>query len=76
MRLSRIEYKDFAKAVLKVGTFADGKIDVGESLDVEGSDVPERAVAVIDDGKAILLSDGNGCYATVERDIIKGAGVR
>ncbi len=73
---SRIEYKDFAKAVLKVGTFADGKIDVGESLDVEGSDVPERAVAVIDDGKAILLSDGNGCYATVERDIIKGAGVR
>ncbi len=72
---SRIEYKHFQEAVLKVGKVSEGKIDVGEVFEIEG-DLPEYSVAVIDDGKAIALSDGNGCFATVEKPITNGAGVR
>ena len=73
---SRIEYKDFQKAVLKVGSFKDGRVNVDGGLDVEGEGIPERVAVAIEDGKAIAVSDGNGCYATVESPITDGAGVR
>ncbi len=73
---SRIEYKDFTNAILKVGSFKDGKVNVGDVLDVDGDSLPERIAVVVEDGKAVPVSDGNGCYATVDREITDGANVR
>ena len=73
---SRIEYKDFTNAILKVGACSGNVVNLGDKFDVEGENLPERIAAVIDDGKAVPLSDGNGCYATVDREITDGAGVR
>lgn len=76
-RESRIEYKDFLKATFKVSTVDGGKFNFEGGMDIDlpaGS--PSRVVAVIDDSKAIVLSDGNGCVATVDREIKDGANVR
>lgn len=73
---SRIEYKDFQKAVMKVASYKDGKVAVDGGLAVEGEGIPERVAVVVDGGEAVALSDGNGCYATVESPITDGAGVR
>ena len=37
---------------------------------------PDRVVAVIDDGKAIVLGDGKSCVGTVDKEITDGANVR
>ena len=75
---SKIEYEDFAKVKLKVATIKDGKfnIDGGKDIDLpEGS--PSRVVAIVDaDGTIRVLSDGKGCVATVDREIMDGANVR
>ena len=73
---SRIEYKDFTNAVLKVGSCTGNVVDLGDKFDVEGEGLPERIAVVLDDGKAVPISDGNGCFATVDREITNGAGVR
>ncbi len=73
-----IDYmKTFSKVVMKVSAYSGGRL---ASPDME-IDLPDgkvkRAVAVIDGGKAIPLSDGKGCYATVDDvPITDGAGVR
>ena len=73
---SRIEYKDFTNAVLKVGSCTGNVVDLGDKFDVDGEGLPERIAVVLDDGKAVPISDGNGCFATVDREITNGAGVR
>jgi methionyl-tRNA synthetase len=55
-----IEYKEFQKAVIKVTS-------------VKGIGT---AAAVFDGKESIPLSDGNGCFAIVDRELKDGAGVR
>ena len=74
---SRIEYKDFQKAFLRVGTFKDGSVQLdGRSVKAAGEDVPEQVGVIVDGDDAVLFSDGNGCYATVESHIDDGAIIR
>ena len=68
---SRADMKHVERVVMKVAKVVDGKF-MGMDIDLpEGA--PERIVAVIDDGKAVPLSDGNGCLVTVGSDITDGA---
>jgi methionyl-tRNA synthetase len=60
---NEVEFKDFQKAVIKV-------LSVDEGKDVK------KAAVVIDGNERIPLSDGNGCFATVDRELRDGAGVR
>ena len=76
-RDSRLEYEEFAKVVFKVSTVRDGKFNYNGGMDIslpEGA--PERVVAVIDGGKALVLGDGKSCVGTVDREITDGANVR
>lgn len=67
----RCEMKHCEKVTIKVAKVTDGKF-LGMDIELpEGA--PERVVAVIDGDKAIALSDGNGCFMTVESDIMDGA---
>ena len=76
-RDSRIEYEDFAKVVFKVSTVKDGKFNYNGGMDIKlPAGAPNRVVAVIDDGKALVLSDGKDCVGTVDREITDGANVR
>ncbi|MDR0334750.1 MAG: methionine--tRNA ligase [Methanomassiliicoccaceae archaeon] len=72
---SEIEYKDFQKDVIKVSAIKDGKLTAGGQT-VKEKGAPSTAAVVIDDANAILLSDGNGCYAVVDRELRDGANVR
>jgi len=72
---NEIEYKDFQKLTIKVSSIKDGKL-VSEGIAIKEKGAPPKAAAVIDSGNAILLSDGNGCYAVVDREIKDGANVR
>jgi len=70
-----IEYKDFQKAVIRVASIKDGVFAYGD-LRIKEKDAPPRAVAVIDGNECMLLSDGNGCFAVIDRDAKDGATVR
>lgn len=72
-----IDYKKhFSAVAMKVSAVKDG-LFVSEDVPIElpeGS--PDAVAAVLDDGKAVVLGDGNGCVATVGRRLKDGAGVR
>jgi methionyl-tRNA synthetase len=72
---NEIEYKEFQKTVIKVSSIDNGTF-VSEGLKVNEKDAPPRAAAVIDNNDMILLSDGKGCFAVVDREIRNGANVR
>jgi len=73
---SRLDYKEFLKVPMKVSSVRDGKLAIG----FDGTEIPDGCpspVIVVADGKdAILLSDGKGTFATVDKEISDGAGVR
>ncbi len=72
-----IEYKDFQKAILKVAVAENGKIPSLDDVAVELPEgAPARVTVILDDGKAMVFSDGKNCVATVDREITNGAGVR
>ncbi|MFA6709914.1 MAG: methionine--tRNA ligase [Candidatus Methanomethylophilaceae archaeon] len=74
---SRIEYKDFLKVVFKVATVSEGKMNIDGKPDVGyGQVLPERIVAAVENGVALVLSDGGQCIATVDGKITDGANVR
>ncbi|HKM13605.1 MAG TPA: methionine--tRNA ligase [Candidatus Methanomethylophilaceae archaeon] len=73
---SRIDYKDFLKVTMKVSAMKDGMFVHGSRKIVTKENYPSKVVAVIDENETVLLSDGNGSIATVDRDIMDGAGVR
>ena len=73
---SRVEYKDFQKVTMKVSEIKDGKFLHGSRMVDKIGSCPSRVVAVIDENETILLSDGKGSIATVDRNIMDGAGVR
>lgn len=74
---SRIDYEEFAKVMFKVSTVKDGVFNYNNGMCIQLPEKsPLRVVAVIDGNKAMALSDGNNCVATVDRDIIDGASVR
>lgn len=73
---AEISREDFQKATIFVSSVKDGKfLSHGCSIELPPG-APKRVAAVIDGGSAIVLGDGKGCAATVERDIMDGAGVR
>jgi methionyl-tRNA synthetase len=73
---AEIEYKDFQKVKLLVSRAAEGKI-LCNSMKIDlPSDAPERVAVIVDGDKAMALGDGKGCTATVDHDIMDGAGVR
>jgi methionyl-tRNA synthetase len=71
-----IEYKDFQKTVMKVSRVENGKFLSPEGKIELPPGAPSRVAAVIDGDKIIPLGDGKDCVATVESDILDGAGVR
>ncbi|MFA6804533.1 MAG: methionine--tRNA ligase, partial [Candidatus Methanomethylophilaceae archaeon] len=71
-----IEYKDFQKTVMKVSRVENGKFLSPEGKIELPPGAPSRVAAVIDGDKIITLGDGKDCVATVESDILDGAGVR
>lgn len=73
---SRIEYKDFQQTTIKVSSVKDGVfISSGKAIRLP-ADAPLYVAAVMDGENLIPLSDGNGCVATVDSQIMDGAGVR
>ena len=73
-----IDYKKhFSKVVMKVSSYSGGSLAVPEiSIDIPDGAV-KKAGAVIDGDRAVALSDGKGCYATVDDlPLTDGAGVR
>ena len=72
---NEIEYKEFQKVKIKVSSVANEKF-VSEGIAVKEKGTPPKAAAVIDSGNALLLSDGNGCYAVPDKEIKDGANVR
>ncbi|MCL2317458.1 MAG: methionine--tRNA ligase [Methanomassiliicoccaceae archaeon] len=70
-----IELKEFQKVSMIVSKVAGKKL-VCNSMDIEVKGSPERIAAIIDNGKAIALTDGKDCFASVDEDIKDGAGVR
>lgn len=74
---SCIDYEEFTKVTFKVSTVKDGVFNYNNGIRIQlPEESPPRVVAVIDNDKAMALSDGNSCVATVDRDIIDGANVR
>ena len=73
---SRLDYKDFLKVNMNVTSVKDGKLAVGpgEMEIPDGS--PNPVVAVIDGEEAVLLGDGKGVFATLDKEITDGASVR
>jgi methionyl-tRNA synthetase len=73
---STIEYKDFQKVRMIVSKVSGGKF-LYNSMEIslqEGS--PARIAAVVDGSKIMAISDGSGCVATVDSEIMDGANVR
>lgn len=73
-----VDYKrTFSKAVMKVSSYSCGRL-ARPDMPIDLPDgAAARIVAVIDGGRALPLSDGNGCYATVDDlPLADGAGVR
>lgn len=77
-RESRIEYKDFQKAVMHVARHSKGLMNLKgrPEVDLPSSRVPEIIAVVIDGDKALPLHTGNGVYLTVDQPIIDGACIR
>ncbi len=73
---SRLDYKDFLKVSMKVSSVKDGKLTVGPEGTEIPAETPSAVVAVIDGEEAILLGDGKGTFATLDRDITDGASIR
>jgi hypothetical protein len=69
---SRIEYKEFTEAVMKVHSRKSAS-DLGAKLP-EGS--PDPVVLIIEGDRILPLSDGKGSVATLESAITDGASVR
>ncbi len=69
---SRIEYKEFTEAVMKVHSRRSAS-SIGAELS-EGS--PDPVVLIVDGDKVLPLSDGKGSIATLESAITDGASVR
>ncbi|MDD4185358.1 MAG: methionine--tRNA ligase [Candidatus Methanomethylophilaceae archaeon] len=69
---SRIEYKEFTEAVMKVHSRRSAS-SIGANLP-EGS--PDPVVLIVDGDKVLPLSDGKGSIATLESAITDGASVR
>ncbi len=68
---SRSDMKHIEKVVMKIATVRDGRFS---GMDVELPEgAPARVAVVIDQDKAIVLGDGNGCVMTVDGDIADGA---
>ena len=71
------ERRRLAKVVFKVSTVKDGKFNYNGGMDIAlPAGAPNRVVAVIDDGKALVLGDGKECVGTVDKEITDGANVR
>ena len=69
---SRIEYKEFTEAVMKVYSRRSAS-EMGTELP-EGS--PDPVVVIADGDRTLPLSDGKGSVATLESAITDGASVR
>ncbi|MDR2698186.1 MAG: methionine--tRNA ligase [Candidatus Methanoplasma sp.] len=72
---SVIEYKDFQKVKMAVFRVPSEKIPFNEKTDLPGRG-PERIALVLDGGSVVKLSDGKGCTATVDSEIMDGASIR
>ncbi|AGI47658.1 methionyl-tRNA synthetase [Thermoplasmatales archaeon BRNA1] len=74
---SEIDYKKhFSKVTMKVSRI-DGSKLVSPEIAIDPKGCPGRIAAVIDGDRAVPLSDGKGCFATVDdKEIKDGAGVR
>lgn len=73
---SRLDYKEFQKVDMKVSSVKDGKLTLeGISIDIPDGCL-SRVIAIIEEGKAVILGDEEGTVATVDRDIKDGAGIR
>jgi methionyl-tRNA synthetase len=73
---AEIEYKEFQKVRMIVSKAAGGKLSFNSmNIDVPAGS-PERVAVIIDGENANALSDGKGCTATVDSDMIDGANVR
>ena len=64
-----IEYKEFQKVKMNVKVKNE---DIAKMSDSDS----RFLVLVSDEGDAILLSDGDGCHATVDSEMMDGANVR
>lgn len=73
---SIIEYKDFQKVCMKVSVVENGIYSATKNAIKLPAHAPKRVAAVIDGDHIIPLSDGKECIATVESEILDGAGVR
>ena len=75
---SRIEYKDFQKAVMRVARYSTGLMNLEgrPEVDLPSSGVPEIIAVVLDGGKARPLQTEDGAYLTVDRHIADGACIR
>jgi len=77
VRESRIEYKDFQKAVMRVARHEDGVMLLDGNPAVELDDgAPEYLAVALDNGRALPLRSADGAYLTVERPISDGACIR
>jgi methionyl-tRNA synthetase len=77
VRESRIEYKDFQKAVMRVARHEDGAMLLDGSPAVELDEAaPEYLAVALEDGRALPLRSADGAYLTVERPISDGACIR
>jgi len=73
---SMIEYKDFQKVKMIVSRVSGGKI-ISNSMGIDlPAGAPERVAIVTDGTGAMALSDGKGCTATVDLEILDGANIR
>ncbi len=72
-----IDYKKHFSAVTMKVSRAENGVFLAGNLPIElPAGAPARVAAVIDGGKAVPLGDGKGCVATVDSEILDGAGVR
>lgn len=71
-----IEYKDFQKTKMVVSSVKEGIFLASKETIELPAGSPERVAAVIDGDRILPLGDGKSCVATVESEILDGAGVR
>lgn len=73
-REGRIEYKEFQRAVMKVAAVKDGAIS-SDGIEMPVKTDLECVAAVIDGNDLMPLTDGGGCFATVDSPM-DGARIR
>ncbi|MDR2698700.1 MAG: methionine--tRNA ligase, partial [Candidatus Methanoplasma sp.] len=73
---SMIEYKDFQKVRMIVSRVSDGKILCSSKKIELPEGAPERIALIVDGDSVMELSDGRGCTATVDNEIMDGASIR